>query len=80
MTSNKAKIEAAKNDAELKTRILRANEILWMDEWNLAPNPFLAVSNYLSEEQRKKRKPIVDAWLQAVASYDAVKPKQRASA
>ena len=76
----KFQVEAAKEAAELATKTLKANEILWMDKWNSAPNPFVAISNYRSSHQRKKRKPIIDAWLSAVAAYDAIKPKNGAVA
>ena len=78
--SKKAQIEDAKAAAELATKVLKANEILWMDAWNSAPNPFVAIANYRSTEQRKKRKPIIDAWLNAVAAYDAIKPMHGVSA
>ena len=78
--SKKADVEAAKAAAEHAAKVLKANEILWMDAWNAAPNAFVAIKNYRSDEQRKKRKPIIDAWLSAVATYESIKPKREITA
>ncbi len=72
----KAEIEAARLHLEQCARRLQANEILWRDKWNAAPNPFVAVQQYLSASQRALRKPIIDAWLNAREAYDAIKPKR----
>lgn len=68
------RIEAAKALAELTARTLKANEIIWMDAWRAAPNPFVAINQYKSPKQRGIRKPIIDAWLEAAAVYEAIKP------
>ena len=73
---SKIQIEAARLHLDYCFRVLRANESLWDAEWASAPNPFIAVKNYLSKAQRTKRKPIIDAWLNARDVYDAIKPKK----
>ena len=58
-------LDAAKANFEACQRNLKANEIIWMDEWRAAANPFVAANVYLSAKQRARRKPIVDAWVKA---------------
>lgn len=72
----KLEIETARELAEYTARVLRANEMLWRDEWNKAVNPFVAIKTYLSKKQRAIRKPITDAALEAKAAYFAIKPKR----
>ena len=76
--SKQHKVADAKAAMEYSAKLLKANEILWMDAWNAAPNPFVAIKNYRSEAQRSIRKPFIDAWLSAVAAYELVKPKTKA--
>lgn len=69
-------IEAARLHFEECKALLRANEILWMDAWKTAPNPFIAINEWCSQKQRAKRKPIIDSWLKAAAAWEAIKPKR----
>lgn len=70
----KAEIEAAKLLADDLTRILRANERLWMDEWNAAPNPFVAIKRYCFVKNRAIRRRITKPALAAQAAYEAIRP------
>jgi hypothetical protein len=73
----KLEIEAARELAEHTAKVLKANEILWRDDWNKAANPWIAINTYRSAKQRAIRKPITDAMLNAKAAYLAIKPKGR---
>ena len=59
LTKN-ALLDIAKQKLENAHRVLRAHEILWNDRWESAKNPFEAINDYLSEDFRKIRKPIID--------------------
>ena len=78
--SKKEQVEAAKAHLDHCAKVLKANEILWMDAWNAAPNPFIAINEWTSKQQRAIRKPITQAWLDAVAAYEAIRPVKEAAA
>jgi hypothetical protein len=75
--NKKKELEAAKLHFEYCAKVLRANEILWNDMWEAQPNPFLKVEEYNSPEQKAMRKPIIDAWLDARAKYQALAKSQK---
>ena len=77
MITKKQEIENAKSNLDYCKRILKANEILWKDRWESIANPFLQIQDYRSKEQRKIRKPIIDAWLNARSKYEALEKKDR---
>ena len=70
--TRKTLIERARAQLEYCTKNLKANEILWMDRWNAQPTPFAKIDDYTSEEQRARRKPIIDAWIEARNKYDEI--------
>ena len=74
--SKKKQLEEARLELEQCGKILRANEILWNDMWEAQPNPFLKIQEYTSPEQKAMRKPIIDAWLDAKAKYQALAKSQ----
>jgi len=63
-------LEEARAQLDQCFKVLKANEILWMDRWNAQPNPWAKINDYTSEEQRARRKPIIDAWMEARDKYD----------
>lgn len=73
--TKKERIEAARLRLEAATRQLRAMEIIWQDERDAAPNPFVRARDYCSAKKRAERKPYVDAWHQARDAYDALRER-----
>jgi hypothetical protein len=73
MRATREQIETAKNAAEDAVRNLRAHEVVWDARWSSAPNPFKAVKEYVSPENRAMRKPVIDAYLDARQVYDSLK-------
>lgn len=74
-----AEKDAASRKVGLAFRTLAANEILWKDRWESAPNPFIAIKHYMSEKERSIRRPFIDAWLEAKNEYnDLVRRSSRA--
>lgn len=71
ITKKKA-LEEAKSHYENCARVLKAHEIRWNDMWEAQTNPFLRIQEYLSEEQKAMRKPIIDAWIAAKKDYEAL--------
>ena len=63
-------LEAARIQLDHCNRALKANEILWNDRWNAIINPWDKIHDYTSDEQRARRKPIIDAWIEARNKYD----------
>lgn len=74
--TKKEALEAAKSYFEYCGKVLRANEIIWNDMWEAQTNPFLKIKEYNSPEQTAMRKPIIDAWLEAKSTYEALAKKQ----
>ena len=68
--SKKVLLDKARSHLDHCAKVLKANEILWMDRWNAQPTPFAKIDDYTSEEQRARRKPIIDAWIEARNKYD----------
>jgi hypothetical protein len=73
MRATRQQIETAKNLAEDAVRNLRAHEVIWDARWSSAPDPFKAVKEYVSPENRAMRKPVIDAFLEARQAYDSLK-------
>ena len=67
--STEAEKDAAKAKISVAFKTLKANEILWNDRWGKAPNPFVAINEYLSEKERSIRHPFIKAWLDAKEEY-----------
>lgn len=68
--STKVLLDKARLQLDHCAKVLKANEILWNDRWKAQPNPFAKINDYTSEGQRARRKPIIDAWIQARDKYD----------
>jgi hypothetical protein len=69
------KQEAAKAHMEFHIKNLKAHEILWQDAWDAAKNPFVAIQQYFANAP--KRKPIIDAWINAIDQWEIVRPKKK---
>lgn len=46
----------------------------WTDQWEAAPNPFVAIADYRSPAARAKRKPFADAIVKAEQALAGVLP------
>jgi acyl carrier protein phosphodiesterase len=68
--SKKVLLDKARSHLDHCAKVLKANEILWNDRWKAQPNAFVQIVDYTSEEQRARRKPIIDAWIEARNKYD----------
>ncbi len=56
---------------------LKANEKIWKERWDSAANPFIAVYEDCSEEQRSERRPIIKAVIEARENLNQVKMESR---
>ena len=79
MKATRKQIEEAREAAAMSARILKAHDQTWSEEWDAIVNPFDKVTWLLSDKQRKRRRPIIQAWLRAKKSYEAIAPKRESS-
>lgn len=66
--TRKERLEVTAANLKMAAELLKVYEKKWKEEWDAAPNPFLAW------EQHKKNKPnrlkIINQWLNARKEYD----------
>jgi len=79
MTSKKItkaqQIDNAKEALSDAQSILRLKSVEWMQEWNAAPNPFVALERYKSALNVQVRKRFIEAVDEAEAIYQKLKSK-----
>lgn len=76
-TQSKAlQIVQAQAERDLQLRIMNLKYADFRAEFDAAPNPFVAVKEYCSAKQRKRRLAIVRPFVEADEAYQAAKGKR----
>lgn len=70
--TRKQAINAAKREIVETRRALDVHSKVWLEEFQSASNPFVAIETHLSAEQRARRAKLIQPWLDACAQLEAI--------
>ena len=66
--SRKQLLEVTAANLKTASDTLRVHEIKWKEEWDAAPNPFIALDRFMANKPNRVK--IINQWLTARREYD----------
>jgi hypothetical protein len=66
--TRKELLEVTTSNLKMATELLRVHEKKWKEDWDAAPNPFLALGQHMKNKPNRLK--IINQWLKARKEYD----------